>query len=254
MTRPRILGVIPARIGSTRLPDKPLQPLLGTPLVLWSWRRASAMRFLDRLVVATDSEEIARICRAAGAETEMTSRAHRSGSDRVWEVARRASSAFDIVVNLQGDEPLVEAASVRAALGMVERGFEVGSCAAPIVSGAEFADPSVVKVVRARDGGALYFSRAPIPCRRSSTSTADPGPVQPLRHVGIYVYDRDALRRWVNFGPSALEEEERLEQLRALENGMRIGVAVVPSAPPGVDTPEDLARLEHRLKEAEAEP
>ncbi len=210
------------------------------------------MRFLDRLVVATDSEEIARVCREAGAEAEMTAADHPSGSDRVWEVARRAGPEYGIVVNLQGDEPLVEEASIRAALEMVERGFDVGSCAAPIGSAEEFRDPSVVKVVRARDGGALYFSRAGIPCRQGPPSPSGPAPVRPLHHVGIYVYRRDALRRWVAFGPSGLEREERLEQLRALENGMRIGVAVVPAAPPGVDTPEDLARLERRLKGAGA--
>ncbi len=252
MTRPRILGVIPARIGSTRLPAKPLRPLLGTPLVLWSWRRAREMDFIDRLVVATDCEEVARVCRDDGAEAEMTAADHPSGSDRVWEVARRSSPAFEIVINLQGDEPLLDAASVRAAVAMVERGFDVGSCAAPIASAADFRDPSVVKVVRARDGGALYFSRAPIPFRQAPPSPSGPAAVRPLHHVGIYAYRRDALRRWVAFGPSGLEREERLEQLRALENGMRIGMALVPAAPPGVDTPADLARLERRLKGAGA--
>lgn len=249
-----MLGVIPARIGSSRLPRKPLQPLLGTPLVTWVWRRARQMDFLDRVVVATDSEEVAAVCRDAGAGVLMTSPAHPSGSDRTWEAAQLLDPAFDIVVNIQGDEPLVDPDVVRAAVSMVEGGFEVGTCATPIRSGEELHDPAVVKVVRARDGGALYFSRAAIPFRR-----ADPARngrrMEPrrLRHVGVYAYRRAALARWVGFRPSALEMEEGLEQLRALENGMRIGVAVVAEAAGGVDTPEDLARMERRLKGAGAD-
>ena len=154
----RVLGVIPARIGSSRLPRKPLQPLLGRPLVIWVWKRARQMDFLDRLIVATDSEEVADLCRREGADVQLTSPAHPSGSDRAWEVARRMGSEFDVVVNIQGDEPLVEPDAVSAALAMVERGFDVGTCATPVRSDEEFQDPDAVKVVRAGDGTALYFS------------------------------------------------------------------------------------------------
>ena len=250
----RVLGVIPARIGSSRLPRKPLQPLRGTPLVLWVWRRARQMDFLDRVVVATDSDEVAGVCRDAGADVLMTSPEHPSGSDRAWEAAQRVGPAFDVVVNIQGDEPLLDPDVVRAAVSMVEGGFDVGTCATPIDSGERFRDPAVVKVVRARDGSALYFSRAAIPFQRADLARngyrEEP---RRLRHVGVYAYRRAALGRWVGFRPSALEMEEGLEQLRALENGMRIGVAVVAEAAGGVDTAEDLARMERRLKGARAD-
>ena len=245
----RVLGVIPARIGSSRLPRKPLQPLLGRPLVIWVWKRARRMDFLDRLIVATDSEEVARVCRQEGADVQLTSPGHPSGSDRVWEVAERMGAEFDVVVNIQGDEPLVESDVVHAALAMVEGGFEVGTCATPVRGDAEFQDPAAVKVVRAGDGTALYFSRAAIPFRHGDSERKDGG-IGPgrLRHVGVYAYKRAALGRWVGLHPSPLEQEEGLEQLRALENGMRIGVAVVSEAAPGVDTPEDLARMERCLE------
>lgn len=245
----RVLGVIPARIGSSRLPRKPLRPLLGKPLVLWVWERARRMRFLDRLVVATDSEEVADVCRGAGAETLLTSPSHPTGSDRAWEVTRRLGSAFDVVVNIQGDEPLVEAGAVRAAISMVERGFDAGTCAAPVRDEEEFRDPAVVKVVRTGGGRALYFSRAAIPhaCDRAEERPSRRANRR-LKHVGIYAYRPEALGRWVGFGRSPLELQEGLEQLRALENGMRIGVAVVAEAAGGVDTPRDLERMERRLR------
>ncbi|MCY3548636.1 MAG: 3-deoxy-manno-octulosonate cytidylyltransferase [Gemmatimonadetes bacterium] len=245
----RVLGVIPARIGSFRLPRKPLQPLLGKPLVVWVWERARSMDFLDRVVVATDSNEVAEACRQAGAEVLLTSRSHPSGTDRVHEVAARLNAGFDVVLNIQGDEPLVQAGALRAAVSMVQDGFEVGTCATPIRSQRELEDPSVVKVVRTLAGSALYFSRAPIPHRYGPAPEGrEPGRDGHLRHVGVYAYEPDALERWVRFGRSRLETEEGLEQLRALENGMRIGVAVLEEAAHGVDTPEDLARLERRLR------
>lgn len=245
----RVLGVIPARIGSSRLPRKPLQPLLGKPLVVWVWERARDMGFLDRVVVATDSDEVADVCRRAGAGVVLTSDRHPSGTDRVCEAAARFNGDFEVVLNIQGDEPLVTGDAVRAAISMVERGFDIGTCATPIHSRRELADPAVVKVVRTATGSALYFSRAPIPHRhRASTENAGSLHGEYLRHVGVYACVPSALRRWVGFSRSPLEKEEGLEQLRALENGMRIGVAVVAEAAHGVDTPEDLARMERRLR------
>ncbi len=244
----RVLGVIPARIGSSRLPRKPLQPLLGKPLVIWVWERARNMDFLERVVVATDSDEVAEVCRQAGAEVLLTSRRHPSGTDRVHEAAARLGDGFDVVLNIQGDEPLVRSGALRAAVAMVEKGFDAGTCATPIRSRREWEDPSVVKVVRTRAGSALYFSRAPIPHRHEpAAEERGRGRGGRLRHVGVYAYEPGALERWVRFGRSPLETEEGLEQLRALENGMRIGVAVLEEAAHGVDTPEDLARLERRL-------
>ena len=212
------------------------------------------MDFLDRLVVATDSEEVAAVCRRDGADVLLTSPDHPSGSDRAWEAAERLGPGFGIVVNIQGDEPLVDPDVVRAAVSMVENGFDVGTCATSIAGDAEFRDPAAVKVVRTRDGSALYFSRAAIPFPRTDSGRSR-GRIAAhrLRHVGVYAYSRAALKRWVGFGPSPLELEEGLEQLRALENGMSIGVAIVAAAAAGVDTPEDLARMELLLKGAMAQ-
>lgn len=250
----RVLGVVPARIGSTRLSRKPLRPLLGVPLVVWVWRRACAMKILDDLVVATDCEEVAGACRREGARVIMTSTAHPSGSDRAWEAAQRLGGAFGIVVNVQGDEPLVAAEAVEGAVAMARAGFDVGTCAAPLSSEDELDDPSVVKVARTIEGRALYFSRSPVPFRRKGFGPGHDWSSGPhLRHVGVYAFRRRALERWASLDPSPLEAEEGLEQLRALEHGMSIGVALVASAAGGVDTPEDLEAIEHRLR-ADARP
>ena len=202
------------------------------------------MSFLDHVVVATDSAEVARTCRREGAEVVLTSPRHPSGTDRVREAVDLLETGFGVVVNIQGDEPLVSADTVRAAMSMIEAGFDVGTCAAPVRTEAEFRDPAVVKVVRGADGSALYFSRAPIPHSRDGRGPAQSGSDLRLRHIGVYAYSAAALRRWVSCSPSPLEREEKLEQLRALENGMRIGVAVVAEAAGGVDTPDELERME----------
>lgn len=249
MSRPRILGVIPARIGSERLPRKPLWPLAGRPLVEWVWRRAHGFGILDAVVVATDSAEIAAVCRAAGAPVAMTSAAHISGTDRVAEVvAREAYAGYDVVVNIQGDEPFVTEEQVAGAAGQVTSGWDVGTVATPVRSLEAWRNPAVVKVVRRDDGGALYFSRAPVPHLRD----ADPTPEELaspafLRHVGIYAYAPAALLRWVALPQGGLERIERLEQLRALAAGLSIGVAVVETAEGGVDTLEDARQAEERL-------
>lgn len=247
----RVLGVIPARISSTRLPRKPLHPLLGRPLVEWVWRRAAGIRVLHALVVATDHESVADACRAVGARVELTDPDHPSGTDRVAEVASRPPwREFEVVVNLQGDEPLMEGAHVERAVALAASGeWEVGTCATPLRDGALRFDPSVVKVARASGGGALYFSRAPIPhLREGEPDEAMLSGSIFLRHLGLYAYTRDALFRWISLPPSPLEMVERLEQLRALEGGMRIGVAVVEEAEAGVDTLADALRMEERLR------
>ncbi len=243
----RVLAVIPARIGSSRLPRKPLQPLLGTPLVVWVWRRAREMPFLDRVLVATDSVDVVEACRLEGAEALLTWHGHPSGTHRVRQAVDLIEARFRVVVNIQGDEPLVSAEAVQGAVSMVEAGFDVGTCAAPITNEEEFHDPSVVKVVRDGAGSALYFSRAPIPHRRDDAPRADGAEQARLRHIGVYAYTVGALARWASCNPSPLEAEEKLEQLRALEHGMRIGVAIVHDAGGGVDTPEDLERMERRM-------
>lgn len=217
-------------------------------MVVWVWKRACEMSLVDRVVVATDSAEVARLCGREGAEVVLTSSRHPSGTDRVQEAVEQLDGSFGVIVNIQGDEPLVSSDSVEAAVSMVRAGFDVGTCAAPIVTDEDFHDPAVVKVVRDAHGGALYFSRAPIPHTRDHTAPGAGDAGLRLRHTGVYAYTASALARWVGRGPSALEEAEKLEQLRALEMGLRIGVAIVPEAAGGVDTPEELERMERRMR------
>lgn len=250
----RVLGIVPARLASTRLPNKPLLPLLGRPLIEWVWRRIEGLSVLDHAVVATDSEEIAEVCRSFGAPVEMTSSRHPSGTDRVAEVAERPSFAdFGVIANIQGDEPLLQEAHVEAAVSLVrDDHWEIGTCATPLLDHGAREDPSAVKVIRAANGGALYFSRGPVPYQRNGTpSVQDLGRGPFLRHIGVYAYSRDALERWVAMAPTHLERLEDLEQLRPLEGGLRIGVAVVGAADHGVDTPADVARMEDALTRIE---
>lgn len=239
----KTLAVIPARLGATRLPRKPLRLLAGRPLIVRVWERVTALDLADRVVVATDSDEVADAVRAAGAEVAMTSAEHPSGTDRVAEVAARQQFAtYDAVLNVQGDEPFVSAVAVRGALALVTDGrFPVGTAAAP-ASLEILATPNVVKVVTADDGRALYFSRAPIPYLREVEDQALLAP-RVRQHLGIYAYSRDALHRWVSLPPHPLERIERLEQLRPLAAGIAIGVADADESPrPGIDTEQDLAR------------
>ena len=251
----QVLGIVPARLASTRLPNKPLYPLLGRPLIEWVWRRVVRMRVLDHAVVATDSEEVADVCRRMGAPVELTSPDHPSGTDRVAEVADRSEyRSYTYIANVQGDEPLLKEAHLRAAIDLVRSGgWQVGTCATPLMVDEARKDPSVVKVARAASGRALYFSRAPIPYKRDDKPFAGELEREPfLRHIGIYAYTRDALHDWVALAPSQLERLELLEQLRPLEAGLRIGVAVVGAADPGVDTPADALRMEEKLSELHA--
>lgn len=210
------------------------------------------MSVLDRAVVATDSEEVAEICRVLGAPVEMTSSDHLSGTDRVAEVAdRNEYRDFDFIVNVQGDEPLLKEEHVRATIDLVRDGrWDVGTCATPLNTDVARTDASVVKVVRAASGRALYFSRAPIPYKRDEKPVGEELEQEPfLRHIGIYAYTRAALHDWVALPPSQLERLELLEQLRPLEAGLKIGVATVGAAYPGVDTPADVIRMEEKLSE-----
>jgi len=248
----QVLGIVPARLASARLPNKPLYPILGRPLIEWVWRRIVEMSVLDHAVVATDSKEVADVCRALGAPVEMTSADHPSGTDRVAELAERPEyREYSTIVNVQGDEPLLKEAHVRAALELVREGrWDVGTCATPLNFDEARTDPMVVKVARAADGRALYFSRAPIPYKRDEKPVGEELQREPyLRHVGIYAYTRAALQDWVALAPSQLERLESLEQLRPLEAGIRIGVAIVGAADPGVDTMADVLRMEERLSD-----
>jgi 3-deoxy-manno-octulosonate cytidylyltransferase (CMP-KDO synthetase) len=239
----RTLAVIPARLGASRLPRKPLRLLAGLPLVVRVWQRVQATAIAERCVIATDSDEVAKAARPHGAEVVLTSAQHPSGTDRVAEVAQRAEfRAFEAILNVQGDEPFVPGDALRGAVSQVTSGaFTLGTAAARAPE--EILDePSVVKVVAADDGRAMYFSRAPIPYLR------DPADA-PLRagrvwqHIGVYAYAREALARWVALPPHPLELIEKLEQLRPLAAGLAMGVALVEEPPRvGIDTDDDLAR------------
>lgn len=254
----RTLAVIPARLASVRLPRKPLHPIAGRPLVQWVWELASGMDFLDEVVVATDSEEVAGVATGFGARSELTSADHPSGTDRVAEVAvRERYQDFPLIVNVQGDEPFITPAAVAAALELVEGGgWAVGTVATRCGSVAEWMNPAAVKVVRDDRGGALLFSRAPIPHLRGESVSDDVIACGPfLRHLGVYAYRREALLRWVGLPEGDLERLERLEQLRPLAAGMPIGVAVV-DAPlhGGIDTPADALSAERFITREEQAP
>jgi 3-deoxy-manno-octulosonate cytidylyltransferase (CMP-KDO synthetase) len=235
-----IIGAIPARYASTRLPGKPLLSIAGRPMIEHVYRRVAAARGLDRVVVVTDDPRIAEAVTRFGGEVEMTPAECASGTDRIAHAARAWEARA--VVNVQGDEPLVDPEAVSAlARHLAEHPEdEVVTLAAPAAP-EDAGNPNAVKVVLDRRGYALYFSRSEIPYARL------PGGAAPLKHLGIYGYQRQALLRLASLPPTPLEISESLEQLRALENGIRIRVLFARQASPGVDTPEDLARVERLL-------
>lgn len=234
------MGVIPARYASSRFPGKALAELCGKPLVQHVVERAGRARLLDEVLVATDDARIRAAVEGFGGRAVMTSPAHPSGTDRIAEVVR--DLACDLVVNIQGDEPLLDPAMVDQAIAPLaaDPALPMGTLARPM-GPEEAADPSKVKVVLDLQGCALYFSRAQIPFLRDGADPGEPAPF--LLHVGLYVYRREALLRFAALPPSPLEARERLEQLRALENGMRIRVVVTRHDSFGVDTPADLERV-----------
>jgi len=234
-----VLGVIPARYGASRFPGKPLAVLWGKPMLRHVWERARAARGIDTLIVATDDERIAGAARGWGAAVEMTSATCASGTDRVAEVARRHPAA-DIVLNLQGDEPELESDAVTRLIAALraDAALRMGTIAHHEPEAARLAAEDVVKVVVDADGFALYFSRADL------AGGSKGGPA--LRHAGVYAFRRDLLLEFAAWPPSPLERAERLEQLRALERGVRIKVVLGERPFAGVDTPAQLAALEAR--------
>lgn len=237
---PSILGVVPARYASTRFPGKPLVPLAGKPLLQHVWERACRARRISRLVIATDDERIASAARGFGAEVAMTRADHLSGTDRIAEVA--AACQESIIVNIQGDEPFIEPAAIDTAVGCLldDPECRMATLKKRISDPDELHNPNVVKVVTSAAGSALYFSRFSIPYQRGT-----PAPV--FKHIGLYVYRRELLLDYSSLPVGPLEEAEKLEQLRALENGIAIRVAESEYDTLGVDTPEDLARAEALL-------
>jgi len=246
-----IVAIIPARFGSTRLPGKPLSDIHGKPMIQHVHERVRRARRPDRVLVATEDERIAAVVRGFGGEVAMTSPDHATGTDRLAEAARATDA--EIVVNVQGDEPLVDPEGIDAAVDALVRdpGLDISTLSLPLRDLEEMLSPSVVKVVCDARGEALYFSRSPIPFVRQDASAGPRAAAAAAvaaglarKHVGLYVYRRAALLRFASLAPSPLEVAEGLEQLRALQNGMRIRVVEREGAAfPAVDTAEDLERV-----------
>ncbi|HAZ08756.1 MAG TPA: 3-deoxy-manno-octulosonate cytidylyltransferase [Elusimicrobia bacterium] len=232
------LIVIPARLGSTRFPRKVLARLSGRSMVEWCWRAAVAAD-LGPVLIAADAREVADEVRRFGGQAVMTSPSCPSGSDRVWLAARGRREP--IILNYQGDMPLLKAATLRAVVKSLSRGSDIATAVIPLVDERRARDPNVVKAVLAESGRCLYFSRSAVPFPRGGA------PVRRWEHLGLYAYRREALRRFVALPPSELERTEKLEQLRALEAGMTMRAAVVCERPVSVDVPADLRRAQRLL-------
>lgn len=241
--------IIPARYDSRRFPGKPLAELAGRPMIEHVYRRAAAARGVDAVVVATDDARIAHAVEGFGGVVRMTSPTHRSGLDRVAEVA--AALECDNVVNVQGDEPLVEPAMIGEAVDAltIDPAVQMSTLRRRLEDPAEHANPNVVKVVTDASGNALYFSRAPIPFWRADTGKASGSGERTAiyKHIGLYAYKRSFLLKLASLPPTPLEVAESLEQLRALEHGFRIRAAATTYDSIGVDTPEDLERVRRQL-------
>ena len=248
----KIVGIIPARWASTRFPGKMLAPIAGKPLIQRVWERCRMAQRLHTVIVATDEPRIADAVAAFGGEAVMTSPDFQSGTDRIAHVAARLGKEVSHVINIQGDEPTISPALIDrlAAVLARDRKLEMVTAASVMTDPAEIANPNCVKVVLAKNGDALYFSRSVIPHPFGMAADAAPR-VAFHRHQGIYGYERRYLARFVRWLPSAYERTERLEQLRALEHGTRIRVFVTDHVSLGVDSPEDVARVEARLAEEE---
>jgi 3-deoxy-manno-octulosonate cytidylyltransferase (CMP-KDO synthetase) len=237
---PTVLGIIPARFASARFPGKPIAPLAGKPMIQHVWERARRARLVGELIVATDDERIRDAALAFGATVVLTRSGHASGTDRAAEAA--AGTGAEIVVNIQGDEPLIDPDAIDMAISTLldDPACQMATLKKRILTPEEVQNPNVVKVATRQDGYALYFSRAPIPYNRGGGAVY-------WKHIGLYVYRRALLLGYSSLAPGVLEDAERLEQLRALENGIPIRVAETTYETIGVDTPADLAAVERLL-------
>lgn len=238
----RAVGIIPARWSSTRFPGKPLHVIAGKPLLRRAWERSRRAKNLDSVIIATDDMRIAEAAFNWGAEIALTSPKHRSGTDRIAEVARHAKQ-FAFVVNIQGDEPLVDSQLIDKLVKKLrsDRSIDIVTAAHPFENPGEAFSPHQVKVVVDESGRALYFSRAAIPFPRN------PSGIKYFRHQGIYGFRRGALLQFVQWKPTPLERTESLEQLRALENGVKVHVLITSKGSPGIDTLADAEALEQKL-------
>ena len=241
----KVVVVIPARYGSTRLPGKPLVLLAGKSMIQRVYERAKMAQRADRVIVATDDERIVKAVQEFGGEARMTRTEHRTGTERVAEVAAR--EAGDVFVDVQGDEPLLDPEAIDVAVNSLleDPPASIGTVATPIKTPGDIMDPNVVKTVLDFDGNAIYFSRAPIPWVRDTASKLA---VRHLKHLGLYVFQREALLEYPTLPVGELERIEQLEQLRWMENGWKIRVAEVEHDAVSVDVPEDVARVEKLLQ------
>ena len=239
----KVTVVIPARYASTRFPGKPLQDILGRPMIRHVYERAAQAACVDRVIVATDDRRIREAIEKFGGEVQMTRADHPTGTDRLAEVAGRIES--ELVVNVQGDEPLIDPRMIDLAVAplLADADIPMGTLKSPIASSADFLNPNVVKVVTDLNGFALYFSRSPVPHDRDPAHPCALPDPPPCKHIGLYVYRRDFLMLYPDLPPTPLENLEKLEQLRALEHGYRIRVVETDLVSQGVDTPADLARV-----------
>ncbi|ABB31511.1 3-deoxy-D-manno-octulosonate cytidylyltransferase [Geobacter metallireducens RCH3] len=248
----KITAIIPARYASTRFPGKALAEIIGKPMVQHVYERTAKAGLVSEVIVATDDERVAEAVRAFGGRVEMTSATHETGTDRLAEVAARIDA--DIIVNVQGDEPLIEPAMIDEAIAplVADASIRMGTLKSRIKSLHDFLSPNVVKVVTDREGDALYFSRSPLPNFRDKWNDLKDeafvtGRLLCYKHVGLYVYRRDFLLAFARMAPTPLELAEKLEQLRVLENGFRIRVVETSFESIGVDTPSDLDKVVEKL-------
>jgi 3-deoxy-manno-octulosonate cytidylyltransferase (CMP-KDO synthetase) len=241
-----VVAIIPARLAATRLPDKPLADIGGKPMIQHVYERARLAKTISQVIIATPDDAIAEAVRLFGGQVTMTRPDHPSGTDRIAEAAEGLPKSVRVIVNVQGDEPLIDPTTIDAVVAplLKDPDLPMATLSCPLPTGRED-DPNVVKVVGSLDGDALYFSRSPLPYRR----TADV-PYTPLQHVGLYAYQRSFLRLYPTLPATPLSQIESLEQLRALEHGYRIRVVHTPHAPESVDTPEDLERVRGLLNKS----
>ena len=244
MTKKQTAIIIPARYGSSRLEGKPLLKACNKPIIQWVWEKAKAVPHVDRVIIATDDDRIFNACKEFGAEVEMTSTEHKSGSDRIAEVAKRHPE-IGYIINLQGDEPLIEQANIELVINGVlfDEKADISTLVREIKDVKEVENPNLVKCVFDVNNYALYFSRSKIPFERNEGKTKFYG------HLGIYGFKREALFKMTELPQASYEIAESLEQLRALQNGMKIKVGIVENVPVGIDTMEDFDKFKAIVEE-----
>ncbi|MEW6013247.1 MAG: 3-deoxy-manno-octulosonate cytidylyltransferase [Elusimicrobiota bacterium] len=244
----KTLIVIPARYGSTRFPGKVLYPLYGKPILQWVWEKAVKSKIADDVIVATEDKKVLDFARSIKAKAVMTSPKCQSGSDRVWEVVKKARKKYSIVINLQSDEPFIDSKTIKKAFLKLksDKNFDISTAVAKIENEKELSDPNCVKVALSKSSNALYFSRVPIPYHHSLSELSQKIPY--YKHCGFYIYRYEALKKFVSSKPSSIEILERLEQLRALDIGLRIAAVKVERLGPAIDTPEDIKKAEEFIK------